>query len=161
MDVGKVHLGLALVAMASGAVVLLRPKGGRSHRRGGWIFVGSMVGMNVTALFIYDLTGSPGPFHVLAVFSLVGVVFGATHARCRKPAVAWRPLHAYWMAWSYVGLLAAAASEVTTRVPEASFWWMVVGSSGAVILAGALVIRARMPRSLGFEKTRSPSPGPR
>ena len=68
--------------------------------------------------------------------------------------IAWRPLHAYWMAWSYVGLLAAAASEVTTRVPEASFWWMVVGSSGAVILAGALVIRARMPRSLGFEKTR-------
>lgn len=149
MDIGKVHLMLALVALASGAGVLLRRELGRSHRRAGWVFVGSMVGMNVTALFIYDLTGRPGPFHVLAVFSLVGVVVGVTHARRRRPTGSWRPLHAYWMAWSYVGLLAAAASEITTRVPESSFWWMVVGSSGAVILAGALVIRARLPRLLG------------
>lgn len=146
---------LALVALASGAWVLLRRKGGRSHRQAGSVFAGSMVGLNVTALFIYDLTGSPGPFHVLSVVSLVGVVVGVAHARLRKPQASWRPLHAHWMAWSYIGLLAAAASEATTRIPESPFVWMVVGSSGAVVIAGALVMRARMPNVLGDADTRT------
>lgn len=151
VDVGGAHLVLAVVALASGTWVLLRRKGGRPHRRAGRVFAGSMVGLNVTALFIYDLTGGPGPFHVLAVISFVGVVVGVTHARLRQPRDSWRPLHAHWMAWSYIGLLAAAVSEATTRIPESPFFWMVAGSSGIVVIAGALVMRARMPKALGMQ----------
>ncbi len=162
MNGGLLHLVFAIVAMVSGAWVLAQQKGGPSHRRLGWLFVGSMIGVNATALLIYDLTGSFGPFHGLAIISLTGVLFGVGHVRLRRPARGWREFHAYWMAWSYVGLLAAAASEAATRIPESSFWWMVVGASGAVVAVGWIVIARQLPRTLGrtsIYEPRAPSTG--
>jgi hypothetical protein len=40
-----------------------------THRRSGWLLAGSLLGVNVTALFIYNLTGEFGPFHVFAIVS--------------------------------------------------------------------------------------------
>ncbi len=154
MGLGSIHLVLAIVAMVSGGWVVSRRKGGLGHRRWGRLFAGALIGVNVTALWIYDLTGSFNPFHVMAIVSLAGVLIGVGHARLRRPSRAWRGFHAYWMSWSYVGLLAAAASEATTRIPESSFWWMVVGASGAVIGAGWFAITWRVPRALGRDRIR-------
>ena len=148
MDVGTLHPILALIALASGAWTLARRKGNAVHRRAGWVFAGAMVGVNVTALLIYDLTGEFGPFHVMAVISLVGVVFGVAHVRLRRPAQGWRELHATWMAWSYVGLLAATAAEAATRIPDTSFWWTALAASASVIAVGGLVISRTLPRAL-------------
>jgi uncharacterized membrane protein len=66
------HIILALAAMIAGLLVLRASKRTRWHRRVGWAYVGSMVGLNATALCIYRLNGRFGPFHVAAVLSRLG-----------------------------------------------------------------------------------------
>ena len=66
---GITHLAAAIVAMIVGAVVLLSRKGTYWHRCCGWLYVGAMAAVIVTALLIYDLFGGFGPFHVAALIS--------------------------------------------------------------------------------------------
>jgi uncharacterized membrane protein len=147
-----------VTALAAGAAVLLTRKGTRRHRQLGWTYVVSMLLLNVTALLIYRLFGRVGPFHVGAVFSLVTVVagtvaaLGARRARARRnPVERARALerHYQWMTWSYVGLAAAAVSEITTRMPALrprpgqgmAFAITVAVATLLVIVVGARLIR--------------------
>jgi len=119
-----------------------------------------MLGLNATALFIYRLFGGVGPFHVFAVFSLVTVLLGVgagmqvrRHRRAGRGVDRLRALehHYAWMTWSYVGLLAAAVSEIATRVPALrsgpgqglAFGLTVAVATVAVVTAGARLIRQR------------------
>jgi uncharacterized membrane protein len=157
MTLGTAHLALAVIVIASGACVVGRRKGDLTHRRSGWLLAGSLLGVNVTALFIYNLTGEFGAFHVFAIVSLTSVLLGVGHARLRRPERRWRERHAYVMTWTYVGLLSAAAAEVATRLPETSFWWMVLAASGAVLGAGGLVITRQLPRTLRRQGPTAPT----
>lgn len=148
---GIFHFATAVLALAVGAVVVLRPKGTRFHRWCGRAYLASMLALNISALCIYDLWGRFGPFHFAALFSLVTVLMGAITAWRRKPASRWRIAHAYWMSWSYVGLLAAAVSESATRYLGYDFGWTVAIATFVTIGAGALVIRLRLPRILGLQ----------
>jgi uncharacterized membrane protein len=113
---GVAHLASALTAMALGALVLLERKGTLSHRAIGTGYVLAMVLVNLSALGIYRLTGRFGPFHTLALASLATVAWGMRAALLRRQG--WMQTHAYSMAWSYVGLSAAAAAEIAVRVPS-------------------------------------------
>lgn len=140
---GWFHTAAAVAALVAGAAVLLRGKGTRSHRRLGWTYVAAMIALNVTALAIYRLTGSFGPFHLAAVLSLASVAAGVIPAVRRTPAATWVERHYWWMTYSYLGLIAAAVAEVVTRVPGIDFWWTVVIASLAVFAVGAPIIRRR------------------
>jgi uncharacterized membrane protein len=140
---GWIHTAAALAALVTGAAVLLRSKGTRRHRQLGWTYVASMVLLNATALAIYRLSGTFGPFHIAALFSLATVVAGAIPAVRRRPAGTWVVYHYWWMTYSYLGLLAATAAEVATRVPGNNFWWTVIAASAAVFAFGAPIIRRR------------------
>jgi len=148
VSIGQVHLALAIFAMATGAIVVGMKKGTVTHRLVGFVYAMSMFGLNGTAFLLYRLFGGFGPFHVAALMSLVTIVFGIVHVLLRKPKGKWIEAHAYWMSWSYVGLLAAAASEILTRVPESSFWWMVVGATLLVVAIGRQLIKRNVPRIL-------------
>jgi uncharacterized membrane protein len=148
ITVGQVHLALAVAAIISGAAVVVLPKGTGSHRLVGFIYALGMFGVVGTALLIYNLTGRFGPFHVLAVISLITMVLGVAPVLLRKPDGGWIGLHAYFMAWSYVGLLAAAAAETLTRVPSAPFWGSVVAASLFVVAVGAWIVNTSVPRIL-------------
>jgi uncharacterized membrane protein len=150
---GQFHLATSLLAVATGAWVVLRPKGTVSHRRFGWLYSASMIALNGSALWIYRLTGGFGPFHVAAVFSLATLLVGVSAAWRRKPGDrSWLPRHYYFMSWSYVGLLAALVAEVATRIPAIqefaggptiAFWVTVALVSVAVFVAGGWMIRRR------------------
>jgi uncharacterized membrane protein len=157
---GWTHLASAVAALLAGGLVLLTRKGTRRHRQLGWTYVVSMLALNLTALLIYRLFGRFGPFHAGAIISLVTVVagtfavLGARRSRGgRDPVVRARALekHYLWMTWSYVGLAAAAVSEIATRVPAlrpkpgqvAMFWITVAVVSIAVVVVGARLIRQR------------------
>src|SRR3982750_2213322 len=101
---GLLHLSASIVALLSGAVVLLRRKGNAAHRRIGWVYVVSMVVLNVTALMIYRLTRSFGPFHVAAVVSLASLIAGIIPAWRRLPKNGWLDRHYSRMSYSYLGL---------------------------------------------------------
>ncbi len=142
---GLIHVAFAFTALISGFFVFFNKKGTRRHKKIGWVYGASMLGLNVTALSIYRLFGTFGPFHVLAVVSLVTIVLGLLHVILRRPKKNWYEHHAYWMSWSYVGLAAAAAAEVTSRVPDSPFWWMVVGGSLVVVALGQRLINTKVP----------------
>jgi uncharacterized membrane protein len=160
ISLGWTHTVAALTALVAGAAVLLTRKGTRRHRQLGWVYVVSMLLLNGTALLIYRLFGRVGPFHVGAVFSFVTVVagtvaaLGARRARVRRDAVARaRALerHYQWMTWSYVGLAAAAVSEIATRMPALrprpgqglAFGLTVAVATLLVVGIGARLIRRR------------------
>lgn len=140
-----VHIVLAAIAPVAGLLVTLARKGTPFHRRTGWAYAGSLTGTNLSALLLYRLTGHFGPFQVAALLSLVTILLGTQYPWRRKPVGRWVQYHAYWMGGSYVGLLAAAAAEVMTRVPNTSFWWVTAGTSAFVTAIGTKVLVSRMP----------------
>ncbi len=144
----QVHILAAIVAIATGFVVLRRPKGTRRHRRLGYLYVGSMVTLNLSSFFIFKLTGRFSPFHVAAFLSLATTLAGFVPVFLRRPAHGWLDMHLQFMSWSYIGLLAAAASEAAVRIPAYRFWWAVILSSAAIIMAGAIILAHNRPKLL-------------
>ena len=149
---GQVHFLTALIALATGAFVVLRPKGSATHRRIGWVYAASMLALNASALSIYRLTGTFGPFHVAALVSLTGLAAGIIAARRRRSNRTWLVQHYFFMSYSYLGLVAAAIAETATRWPAvqsvaggptAIFWITVVVASVAVFVVGGIVVRRR------------------
>ncbi|MGH7476290.1 MAG: DUF2306 domain-containing protein, partial [Longimicrobiales bacterium] len=140
---GLAHTLLACTALVLGGAVVLRRKGDRFHRTLGHLYVSSMLGVNVTALAIYDLYGRFGPFHGAALLSLATLLAGLLPVLLRRPRANWFELHATFMSWSYVGLLSAATAEAAVRLPAAPFWPAVIGATSLVTLTGALLIHGR------------------
>jgi uncharacterized membrane protein len=149
---GLVHAGLGLVALALDMVVLLRPKGAAAHRMTGTAYAVTMVLLNASALAIYDFNGRFNVFHALALVSLATLAMGWAAALRRAPAGGWRGQHAMLVAWSYVGLVAAFASELVVRLPFVrpgpTFGLSVAAASLLVVFADAMMIRRLMPATL-------------
>lgn len=138
------HLGAAISALIFGACVFFTRKGSRLHKQFGYAYVFNMLGLNISALLIYRLTGHFGAFHGAALASLVTLTAGFIPAYLRLPQGRWLALHYEFMNWSYVGLIAAALSEALTRLPAAPFWPAVLLSSLAVfVIGGTLIARQR------------------
>jgi uncharacterized membrane protein len=163
---GIAHLTSALVALALGAFVLLERKGTPSHRAAGGGYVMAILLVNISALAIYRLTGRFGPFHALALVNLAAVAWGVRTALLRREG--WVRAHAACMAWSYVGLLAAAAAEIAVRVPPLATSINSAGRAIALGLAlailftvlGLVIVPAGLRRGLAaIERTGSPAAG--
>ncbi|MEQ9397648.1 MAG: DUF2306 domain-containing protein [Longimicrobiales bacterium] len=159
--IGAVHFLSSLVAITMGAVVLMLPKGTRWHRTWGHGYVWSMVVVVATSFALFNMTGRWTPFHFAAVAGGVTLLGGMITVLRRVPKKEWIEAHATWMAWSYVGLMAAFTAESLTRFvmprirpyleTNALFgvFWIVVAlgsfSAGAV---GWWLIKTRLPAAV-------------
>ena len=143
---GAAHTFFGVAALLLGLAVVFRRKGTRTHRRMGRAYALAMLSLNVTALTIYDLFGRFGPFHVAALISLATVVAGFIAVYTRRPRKTWLALHATFMGWSYVGLLAAFIAEIAVRVPGVRFGPGVMMTTVLVTVGGAILIHTRVPR---------------
>jgi uncharacterized membrane protein len=138
------HLIAAVSALAFGLWVVLTRKGTKLHKTVGYAYFFNMLGVNISALFIYRLTGQFGPFHGAALASGLTLIAGFVPAYLRYPREGWLELHYEFMNWSYVGLVAAAVSEDLTRLPSSPFWGAVLAGSLVVFLiGGVLIVRGR------------------
>lgn len=135
-----VHVATALLAMVLGALVLLRRKGDLLHRRLGYAYVVTMVGVNASAFGLYRLFGSFGPFHVAAIVSGL-TVFAGMRAVLHKSGGPDRMVaHMIFMYWSVIGLYAAFFSEVMVRLRLGAAFATLVGvATGLTVLLGALL----------------------
>ncbi|MFD0860829.1 DUF2306 domain-containing protein [Sungkyunkwania multivorans] len=124
---GLVHTIFAIIAMVTGAVVLVSIKGTRFHVRVGYIYVISMLSMNISSFFLYHLFGTFGVFHWFAIFSLLTLLGGMYPVLFRKHVRLWYYVHLKVMSWSVVGLYAAFVAEVGTRSLPLSYFWLTVG----------------------------------
>ncbi|MCP5096641.1 MAG: DUF2306 domain-containing protein [Chloroflexi bacterium] len=148
---GWVHMIFGLVALVAGTAVLSISKGTRWHRMLGHVYLISMIALNVTALFIYDLFGSFGAFHWMALASLITLILGMVPVFTRRPKGRWLELHGGFISGSYVGLVAATASEVTSRLPGG--WESFSGSVTAVTtivitVVGMMLISRNLQKSV-------------
>jgi len=133
---GKGGVGKSAVALALGLVVLLAAKGNALHRLFGAAYVSAMIVVNVTALGIYRLTGHFGPFHALALASLACVALGTIAAVRQNEG--WLARHYRAMAYSYLGLWAAAAAEAVVRLKL--FGGFASDARGAITVGVAIAI---------------------
>ncbi|HRA37144.1 MAG TPA: DUF2306 domain-containing protein [Pseudomonadota bacterium] len=137
-----VHVGACAAALMLGAAVAAAPKGTAWHRRAGRAFMASMLVLNLSALGLYRLNGTFNGFHVLALISLAGLVAGWWCGRGARRSPLRRELHGRFMLWSYVGLLAAAASELVVRLPflPRGSTAFVLAVAGASFLVAAIAV---------------------
>jgi hypothetical protein len=73
--------------------------------------------LNVTAFLMYKVFGRFGPFHVQALINLTVLLAGFGAVLLKRPRKRRLPYHYYFIGFSYVGLVAAAVSEISARVP--------------------------------------------
>lgn len=147
---GWIHTIFGLVALAAGTAVLLIRKGTRWHRTLGHVYLTAMVSLNVSGLFIYNLYGHFGPFHWMALGSLLTLMAGMVPVFTRRPKGSWLEWHAVFINGSFVGLAAATAAEVTSRIPGTEdIFGLVVGVTSALVIGiGAALIHRSLPRSI-------------
>ena len=146
---GILHLSFALLALGVGAIVVLLRKGTRWHRTFGHLYFTMMLGVNLTALWIFELTGTINVFHIFAIASLAFLVGGIVAVVARVPKRGWRELHASALSGSYIGLVAAAFAEIVSRVPGIHFAMGVALATFVVTGIGFWILAARLPRALG------------
>lgn len=156
---GIVHTLLASGSLLLGGTVLCLRKGTRLHRLIGIGYVFCLFGVNVTALTIYDGPGGFGVFHIFAILNLSLLLVGFSAAFFKRPRTAWVHNHYYFMAWSYVGLCAAAGAEIAVRIPGVSMLAGVTVPTVAVTLIGGSWIQLH--HRATFENLRSRTPNGR
>ncbi|MFI2811842.1 MULTISPECIES: DUF2306 domain-containing protein [unclassified Microbulbifer] len=155
---GTIHFVLACACLAFGAVALLQKKGGRKHRWPGYLYCASLLLANLSALSVYEDSSTAGPFHILAWISLATLSAGFIPAFLRRPAYGWMNLHAYFMSWSYVGLVAAGVGQLLTEYSTLSGTFAVGLPSLVIVAAGGLMIHSRLPETLTSLASRSIQP---
>ena len=114
---GLLHLLFSIIALVAGVFVLLAKKGTKQHKRIGYLYVSSMIVLNLTALSIYELTNTFGIFHWASVACLLTILAGIYPIRAKKGAH-YVSLHFSFMFWSIIGLYCAFVAELFSRIPH-------------------------------------------
>lgn len=138
-NIGWFHFVTAVLALITGTVVLFNTKGSLFHKRIGYVYVVSMLTLNLSSFLIVNF-GDFSLFHFFAIVSLFTVLGGMQAAWRRHKN--WLTAHYYFMSWSVVGLYAALWSEIGTRFTNSmkDFWWMVALATFLTIAIGARII---------------------
>ena len=143
-SIGWVHTLAAVIALISGSIILAKTKGTLAHKRIGRVYALAMLVVCATSFMIYRVHGTFGILHIFAIISTITLVLGLLPMylkRQQNPIVA----HLAWMYWSVIGLYAAFAAEIFTRLPMlfpipntyGLFYALVGIASGAVTFVGS------------------------
>jgi uncharacterized membrane protein len=145
---GTIHVALALLCTVAGFIQFLRPKRGVGHRARGYFYVYAMLVSDGTTLLIYRFNGHFNMFHVAAIVNFACIVLAIVPLlRTPRPAN-WRTTHYYFIAWSYVALMSAAAINIVVRLlplttPGQIGWTALVVSIVTMTIAYILIGRYR------------------
>ena len=115
LPLGWVHLVASLIALATGFLVLLRPKGTPVHKRRGRVYALTLVATSITALGIYRRGVFFFP-HWLAIAALIVVTVGVLAAHFKVPRRAWLHVHLTCLLTSLYLLVGGGVNEAFLRV---------------------------------------------
>jgi uncharacterized membrane protein len=146
---GAIHTVLAATGIVVGLIQLLRPKGGSIHRALGYAFVYAMLIADGTAMLVFQFTGRFNILHLGALVNLLCIILAIVPVlRSPRPSN-WKVQHYYFMSWAYVGLLAAAATELVVRTSHLATreqaWAITAATSVAVTVIGYVLIHRYRP----------------
>ena len=125
---GWIHTVLSTVGIIVGAEQVIRTRRDRIHRQLGYVYVGSMLVADITILTVYRFSGRFNVFHVGAIVNMVMIVVALQPMLAKPRPTQWRLKHYMFICWSYVGLLAAALTELVIRTQP-------LGQGGPTIIA--------------------------
>src|SRR5262245_26164871 len=91
LPLGVLHFIGSMVALAVGALVVVRPKGTPIHKLRGRIYVVALLVTSITALLFR--TGVLFFAHWFAVAALIAIAAGITAAHFKIPPAGWIHLH--------------------------------------------------------------------
>lgn len=98
------HLGTVLPAVLLGPVILFRRKGGATHRRLGFIWIGMMVTTAIAGFWIRNESGAFSGIHLFSIGTLIAVPMAIWRARALDIRA-----HRQIMISLYIGLIVAGA----------------------------------------------------
>jgi uncharacterized membrane protein len=103
----QIHAFAAMGAFALGLVQFIAPKGTLTHRTLGWLWVGLMAVVSISAFFIHRLNiwGQWSPIHLLAIFTLVMLPLAVWRAHRHRVAA-----HSRAMILLFAGALVIAGA---------------------------------------------------
>jgi hypothetical protein len=149
---GAIHTVLAMLCIVVGAIQLLRRKGDATHRALGYAYVYAMLVADGAAMLVYRFTGQFNAFHVGAIVNFVLIVLAMVPLLQNPRPANWKLRHYYRITWSYVGLIAAAVTELmvrTVRLTHEQGWAVSGGATVIVTAIGYVLIERYRPRSEG------------
>ena len=115
LPLGWVHLVASLIALATGFLVLLRPKGTPVHKRRGRVYALTLVATSITALGIYRRGVFFFP-HWLAITALIVTAVGVLAAHFKVPRRAWLHVHLTCLLTSLYLLVGGGVNEAFLQV---------------------------------------------
>lgn len=113
---GAVHAAVAVLCIVIGLIQFLRPKRAAGHRARGYLYVYAMLVADGTAMLIYQFSGRFNLFHIAAIVNFTCIVVAIVPLLRSPRPVNWRLTHYYFISWSYVSLMSAAATEIVVRL---------------------------------------------
>jgi hypothetical protein len=124
---GWAHTVACLIAIFTGAYVLLASKGTRHHRRWGWWYAVAMVVQSLLVMAVYRFDYIPGPharpgphifgfFHWGSLLALAAIALALFSASRQKRHLGWAHAHAQSMLFSYYLLMSALINELFARL---------------------------------------------
>ena len=147
---GLIHLISSIIALVTGLLVLTTTKGTTRHKKIGYIYVVSMVVLNLTAFMIYRLFGKFAIFHWFAVLSCLTLIAGMYPVLTKK-SKNYLLTHFNFMYWSVVGLYCAFCAEIVTRIPflydlpnKRQLFGILTGVSIFIVMIIATIIFSKM-----------------
>jgi len=109
----SLHALPGLLALILGSIVLLSKKGTKTHKRRGYIWLGLMLLLSLTAVFIQEINpGSYSLIHLLIPWTIFSIIFGIYAIKkfnVTKNKV-WRNLHQWTMIGLFFGALVIAGA---------------------------------------------------
>ncbi len=105
--------------------------------------------------FIFDLFGSFGAFHVLALVSFITLGLGMYFPLFARSNASWLVHHYMWMSYSYVGLVMAAGSHLFGVFPQWPGWLRMLLFWGLPYILGTVLIFRNRKRILQEVKERT------
>lgn len=109
------HIVTAVLSLIFGTVVLFGRKGNGRHKKIGKYYFYSMLISNVTALFIYNATGSWFFPHSFAIATLITLVPGFLVTRIKRYRH-WQRVHIISFVLSYYMLIGGAINEAFLHI---------------------------------------------
>lgn len=109
----SLHALPGLIALILGSVVLLSKKGTKTHKRRGYVWLGLMVLISLTAVFIQEINpGSYSLIHLLIPWTVFSIFFGVYAIKKFKVTKnkTWKTLHKWTMIGLFFGALVIAGA---------------------------------------------------
>lgn len=114
----SIHIGSSILAIISGAFVLLLQKGDRWHTILGRVYAASMITLAAVSFGIYEVTGSFYIFHAISIQSLFFTLAGLCLSRFLRTQISgWLIWHGRFMVYSYITLIVTGTAQFFDQLP--------------------------------------------